>query len=288
MVRHTIQIVAITVLALVCIFYPFFPGRHDRLAVTLSMMAQMSGFAGLLLVPIGVLWLIFEAMKRGNKQDSVSRTNRGYFFALAALAGSFVVAGGVALAALIHTGPSLGLIVLISWACIVRRNMPALERIKNRELGGFNPTPLYLIFVPCILVTAQLLCLKTAVEFSRRRAIHGSAEFISAIEAYRTVYGRYPLSLASVHHDYDPPVVGVERYHYEPSGDTYQVFFEQFTYPVGTQEFVMYNPLDKHLMIVHNQDLLESHQEQVDRERTFHARAARDAGVRHWKYFWFD
>src|SRR5688572_4113309 len=105
MVRHTIQIVAITVLALVCIFYPFFPGRHDRLAVTFSMMAQMSGFAGLLLVPIGVLWLIFEVMKRGNKQDSVSRTNRGYFFALAALAGSFVVAGGVALAALIHIGP---------------------------------------------------------------------------------------------------------------------------------------------------------------------------------------
>jgi hypothetical protein len=54
------------------------------------------------------------------------------------------------------------------------------------------------------------------------------------------------------------------------------------------REFVMYNPLDKHAMIVHNQDLLESSQEQVDRERTFHARAARDAGVRHWKYFWFD
>jgi hypothetical protein len=288
MVRHTIQIVAITVLALLCIFYPFFPGPHDRLAVTLSMMAQMLGFAGLLLVPVGVFWLIFELTKRGSQQDSVSRTDRGYFFALAALAGFFVVAVGVALAALIHTGPSLGLVVLIAWACILRRIMPALERLKNPELGRFNPTPLYLIFVPCILVIAQLLFFRTAVEFSRRHAIHGSADFISAIEAYRTAHGSYPLSLASVHHDYDPFVVGVERYHYEPNGNTYNVFFEQVTYPIGMQEFVMYNPLDKQVMIVHNQDLLESSQEQVDRERTFHARAARDAGVRHWKYFWFD
>jgi hypothetical protein len=26
----------------------------------------------------------------------------------------------------------------------------------------------------------------------------------------------------------------------------------------------------------------------VEQERNYHRRAARDAGVRHWKYFWFD
>jgi len=66
------------------------------------------------------------------------------------------------------------------------------------------------------------------------------------------------------------------------------VFFEQPTFPIGTQEFVMYNPLDEHVMIVHNQDLLESPADQVEQERRFHARAARDAGVLRWKYFWFD
>ena len=64
--------------------------------------------------------------------------------------------------------------------------------------------------------------------------------------------------------------------------------FEQFTYKIGTQEFVMYNPRDTHTMIVHNQDTLESGQAQVEAERAFHARAAHDAGVLHWKYFWFD
>lgn len=80
----------------------------------------------------------------------------------------------------------------------------------------------------------------------------------------------------------------MERYHYESHGHAYNVFFEQPTFPIGTQEFVMYNPIDKHEMIVHNQDLLESPPTQVERERGFHARAARDAGVLHWKYFWFD
>lgn len=83
-------------------------------------------------------------------------------------------------------------------------------------------------------------------------------------------------------------IVDVERYRYEPHGQSYNVFFEQPTWRIGTQEFVMYNPRDEHVMIVHNQDLLESTQEEVDRERNFHGRAARDAGVRHLKYVWFD
>ena len=41
----------------------------------------------------------------------------------------------------------------------------------------------------------------------------------------------------------------------------------------------MYNPVDRHVMIVHNQDLLESPLDQVAQERAFHARAARDAGL---------
>jgi hypothetical protein len=40
-------------------FYPFLPGTHDRLAVTLSMMAQALGLAGLPLVLVGVAWLLY-------------------------------------------------------------------------------------------------------------------------------------------------------------------------------------------------------------------------------------
>lgn len=288
-IRHTLQLAAITILAVACMFYPFMPGTHDRLAATLSMMAQVLGLTGLLMVPIGILWLTYElAILRARRQGSVPRTKRGHWLAFCAMAASAVVAAGVALAAGIYTGPSLAIAVLILWASIIRRAVASVRRMRIADDAPFNPAPLYLILVPCILVIARLTFLPAAVEFSRKRAIEGSAQFISAIEAYRAAHGRYPVSLASVHHDYDPPTVGVERYYYEPHGQAYNVFFEQPTFPIGMQEFVMYNPVDEHVMIVHNQDLLVSPPEQVEQERSFHGRAARDAGVPHWKYFWFD
>jgi hypothetical protein len=257
------------------------------MAVTLSMMAQALGFVGVIVVPIGVIWLIHELVERAKGSGSPGQKDKGRYFALAALAASALVGVAVSLAAMLNA-ISLGLIVLVAWTCATWRALSTVQRMKFVERTRFHPAPVYLVLVPSILVIAQLMFFKAAVESSRSRAMGGAADFIHAIETYRDLHGRYPLSLASVHHDYDPPVIGVERYHYEPHGDAYNVFFEQFTYPLGTQEFVMYNPLDEHVMIVHDQDLLESPREQVDRERSYHARAAHDAGVPHWKYFWFD
>jgi hypothetical protein len=268
-------------------FYPFMPGPYDRMAVTLSGMARIFGVAGLLLVPVGMVWLIHELVKRRRRRDSVPHAVKSHWFAVCALAASLVVGVAVALASM-RTGPSLAISVLILVMYGVWRTAPAVKQLKSDGYTGFNPTPLYLIIVPAIVATAQFTLLEAAVEISRDRTIMGSTRFINAIEGYRAVHGRYPPSLESVHHDYDPPTVGVERYRYEPHGQSYNVFFEHLTWPIGTQEFVMYNPRDEHVMTVHNQDLLESRQDQVDRERQFHARAARDAGAPHWKYFWFD
>ena len=287
MIRHSLQIGVITILALASLFYPFMPGSYDRMAVTFSGMAQVLGVSGVLLIPIGISWLIYDLVNRRPRRDSVPLPAKSYWFAVSALAASVVAGVGIALAS-VHTSPSLSIAVLILVAYGARRAARAVKRLKATGSSGFNPIPLYLIIVPGIVATAHLVFLKTAVEISRKRTIMGSTEFINAIEAYRVAYGHYPPTLESVHHDYDPPTIGVERYRYEPQGESYNVFFEQLTWPIGTQEFVMYNPRDEHVMIVHNQDLLESPQAQVDDERRFHARAGRDTGVAHWKYFWFD
>lgn len=288
-IRHTLQLAAIVVLVLACMFYPFMPGTHDRLAVTLSIMAQALGFAGLVMVPIGILWLISElATLRERRPGLAPRPAKRHWFAFAAMAASAVPAAVVAFAAAAATGPSLAVAVVLLWGYVIRRTFASVTRQRIADVVRVNPAPLYLILVPCIVVTARLTLLPAAVEFSRTRTIEGAAQFVRAIDAYRSTHGRYPASLASVHHDYDPPTIGVERYHYEPHGRAYNVFFEHPTFPLGTQEFVMYNPAQEHVMMVHNQDLLEAPAELVEQERRFHARAARDAGVPHWKYFWFD
>lgn len=286
MTRHALQIGAITILALASMFYPFMPGTYDRMAVTLSGIAQISAVAGLLLVPLGTVWLLYEITLHRRRRGSVPQAAKRYWFAVCSLAALVVLGAGVVLASL-QAGPSLAIGVLLL-SVYAGRQVFAMKPLHSGAYSGFHPAPMYLIIVPGILATAYFGFLRTAVEISRHRTILGSTQFVSAIEAYHAAHGRYPPSLESVHHDYDPPTVGVERYRYEPHGQSYNVFFEQPTWPIGTQEFVMYNPRDEHMMIVHNQDLLESPQQQVEGERSFHASRARDAGIRHWKYFWFD
>ncbi|MCI0363370.1 MAG: hypothetical protein L0219_05775, partial [Phycisphaerales bacterium] len=270
-----------------CMFYPFLPGKYDAMSVSLSMIAQGMGLTGLLLVPIGVLWLIYELAKRSARAGGDSRKHKGNFFALAAIGASFVVAVAAAMGAVDKMGWSIAVVVLAAWAYWAWRCWRRLRVFRNSGVGAFNPAPLYLIFIPSVLVLAQFTLIKHAVEFSRKRAIMGSAEFINAIEAYRNVHGRYPFSLASEHYDYEPPIIGIERYHYEPSGNAYNVFFEQFiTFPLGTREFVMYNPLDEQVLASHDSDrLLWTPEQQAARPGYY---AVHDASSPHWKYFWFD
>jgi hypothetical protein len=126
------------------------------------------------------------------------------------------------------------------------------------------------------------------VEFSRNRAIHNSAPLIAAIEQHRAKNGRYPTSLHSVAQDYHPGVMGVDKYRYEPHGEAYNLFFEQFSDKFGTQEFVVYNPLDEQVMTVHAADLLEMTPQQLALDRTRGYYAVNNASQPHWKYFWFD
>ncbi|HKX46752.1 MAG TPA: hypothetical protein VJP77_08620, partial [Planctomycetota bacterium] len=125
-----------------------------------------------------------------------------------------------------------------------------------------------------------------AVAASRERAIANAAPLIEALEGYRARHGRYPTSLLALHGDVDPGVVGVERYRYEPSGDAYNLVFEQPALDLATQELVVYNPRDEHVATGHALDLLEFTGRDLELRRGHYAEHA--ARQPHWKYFWFD
>ena len=268
---------AITLLILACIFLPFLPGSYDGLAVTLSGMAQLFGMGGLILVPIGLAWLICEHRKQKGK---------GYYFAAASVVALSIIAVIACVGVIDNIGFSLVIIVLALWAYCVSRIVPKLKLLKYAESGTFNPAPLYLVFIPIAVFVFQLILVDPAIEFSRNYAIAQSAELIDNIEEYRIANGHYPKSLLAEHQDYEPSVIGIKQYYYEPNGEAYNLFFEQFTNRFGTREFVMYNKLDEHTMIAHDSDILEWTPEELRERRGWYA--VHDALHTHWKYFWLD
>jgi hypothetical protein len=287
MIIHFVRIVGITSLLVLCMFYPFLPGEYDGLAVALSTMAQVFGVVGMLLVPVGALWLLHELRRRARIKRNLPDKDRSYGFVLASVVVGSFIAIAVALLAAISIGLFLGFLPLALWFYIIFRLTSRLKLLKNAEAENINPTPFYLIFLPIAVLIFQLTFTAPATEFSRNYAIMNSAELINEIENYHTVHGRYPDSLLAVNKDYHPSVVGIEQYHYAPNEDAYNLFFEQPTFlldNLGTREFVVYNKLDEHVIPSHVYWILIWTPEELATRQGWYA--VHDASSAHWKYFW--
>jgi len=259
---------------------PFLPGRYDSLAVPVSGMAQIFGTVGLLLVPVGALWVASGYWSR--------LAGKQYGIAITALIASSFVWLIVSLSALMSS-LLLGLGVIGLWIYVVARVLPRLKLLKSATTQPTSAVAFYLLFVPVAVVLLQLAVVGSAVEFSRNRAITNSAELIREIEEYRNANGHYPKSLLAEHQDYQPSVIGINQYYYEPSGDAYNLFFEQPTFLLanpGTREFVVYNKRDQQTMIAHDSDILRWTPEQLQQRRGWYA--VHDTSRPHWKYFWLD
>lgn len=280
---------AVTALIALSMAWPFFPGAYDGLALPLSTMVQGAGVVGLLLVPIGFMWFFAERRGRTRNAPGVQASARRYLFAVASCmvgaAGALMVSiMGFALA-----GPSLAVLTAALTLAIAWRVIPALRRIKAGECPPQTFVPHYLIALPLASVLMQVVLGGPLTSWSRRHAIASSSTFIQDIERYRAKNGTYPVSLAAMWKDYYPDVVGVEKFHYARAGDAYNLFFEQPRFlldRIGTREWVVYNPTDDHRMYSHTSWFLLLTPEQQETSQGWYE--ARDAGVPHWKSFWFD
>ena len=288
MTLHIVRIGGLAMLIVLCTFYPYLPGQHDTLAVPLSALAQTIGAVGLLLVPVGALWLAYELRKRARRKKNLSSKARGYYFALASMIASSIVAIVGSFGAFMVLSVSLALLTLGLWLYIVVRLIPRLKLLKKAEAAAFNPAPLYLVFIPGIVFILQITLAAPATEFSRNRSITQTAEVIGDIEHYHSAHGRYPSSLLALHKDYHPYVIGIEQFHYAPNGDAYNLYFEQpkFLFDFGLREIVMYNKLDEHFIVSHAAWILTGPPEEVQIRRGWHAVHA--ASSPHWKYQTFD
>jgi hypothetical protein len=280
MIKHTLGIVAAIALVVFCTLLPFLPGSYDGLAVALSEMAHMFGTVGLILVPIGLLWIAANRSERLIQKRAL--------FPLAALFASTLVWAALWLAAIMQSGFVLGFAIVALWVCVLRKAWTTFRRIDNSSPPRASAVPLYLIAVPVVVALLQWAFVERAVESSRNRAILNSAPLLAAIEDHRARNGKYPASLLAEWPDYGPNVIGIREYRYEPHGEGFNLVFEQFNYRFGTREFVVYNPRDEHVMTAHASDILSLTPAQLALERTRGHNASYDLPQPHWKIFWFD
>lgn len=276
---HLLRITAAIAAIIFCTILPFVPGRYDSLAAPLSLMAQLFGKVGLLLVPVGAAWFASERWGRLARMRNL--------VVITALITSTAVWGIVSLGGFLES-VILGLGASAVGAYLVLR---VVRRIRTGTASiPRTPSilPVYFVIVPVAVAVLQFALAHPVVEFSRDRAIRNSAPLIADIERYRTANGRYPESLVAVNRDYLPRVIGIKEYRYEPRGSAYNVLFEQITLSLGTVEIVMYDPRDEQVMTSHALDVLQLTPEQLAIDQSRGHYAVHDARQPHWKYFWFD
>ena len=281
MTRHFIAIISITAFIVLCMFLPFLPGRYDSLSPTLSFMTQLFSFAGLLLVPLGLLWLGYEF----RKQKGESKKKTKHFFIATFLTIGFVTII-ISLGALLNYNVSFGILFLaVCLSLLTRIYLKQLAK-RNYDHLNFNPIPLYLIIIPLIVAVVRFTLLSKGVEFSRNYAIKKSEPLITAIEAYHAKNGSYPLSLQALHSDILPGIIGIKQYYYEPNGNGYNLYFKQFSDEMDVEEIVMYNKLDEHAFAAHLLDILEYSGQELTLRRGDRRRYRLSSP--HWIYIKFD
>ena len=267
------------IVVIVATFLPFFPGGHDPLAVPLSAMAWALGRVGLLLVPVGGLWLWASTGRESRPAPPawLVRITLGacILIAMVTVLVGFASSGSQVLAAV--TAVFLGLLT-------IRLG----RRLRSTQAGASRPrmAAAILVVAPLVVLAAQTMLVDAVTTQARNRVIANGAPLIAEIERYRERRGAYPESLFSIWGDYKPSTVGVERYHYERSGETYNVIFREPSLGFGTRRFVVYNPRDTQRVTVHEQDRLLLDEAALDADNAGYT-VIETLPQPHWKVFLF-
>jgi hypothetical protein len=195
-----------------------------------------------------------------------------------------LIALGIIVAASAHNQLLLGVTVGVATIIGVRKAQQWPQAVLEHAVT--NQVPIYLLCVPLILVTFRITVLPRAAEWSRERAIEHSSPLIAEIESFRQRRGQYPVSLQSLNRDVPTGVVGIERFHYEPNGEAYSLFFVRPHIQLDAKEVVMFNPRDEHRFTSHELDILQYDDEQLDLRRG--DRRRRRLTHPHWISILFD
>lgn len=274
-VKHILILVLISCIVLIGIFLPYTRGDYDHFAVGLSYLLQFSAFTSLLLVPVGLIWIIMDFVNRRNNEAMKYPS----YLRKIALVMTVIIIVAAALGAFASQSRFLAITILgTGFFMLISRKKINVLSVPN------NVLPYYFIIIPLTVVFTRLTFLEKVKDKSTDFVIKQSELLIQDIEAYKQINGHYPVSLQSTIEDYHTSISGIPRFHYELKGAAYNIYFEQVSNMLGTEEIVMYNKLGEQEMTVHNQDLLR-----IPYDSILHGHHKVMALPDHnWKVFYFD
>jgi hypothetical protein len=271
--RHIIVLVVLWAFFTLGIIYPFMSGDFDRLAMPLSTIIQGFGIIGIIPSLFGLIWLLMPSKFKSFSIISI------YLFGFLIVFFTFF--------AYLISGILFGISILLILGLLLLKYRQRIIVPFEREAIAF--VPIYLIVLPVSILTVQLLIAKPITDWSRDRTISNSNDYVKDIEIFYSKNGYYPTTLQAMYKDYYPNTVGVEKFHYLPFKNSYNLSFEQPRFLLdifGTKEWVVYNPKDEHRVYSHTSwFLLLSPQESEIRQGWY---SSANTKHKHWKSFYFD
>jgi len=274
---------------LVVMIFPFMPGKYDPLAIALSSFVQIYSGLGLITVIPASLWLLRNIKYPTNvvPNDSLLLKRRIIFKVYFWL--NFVILLLVILFTGYGLSSTLGIAHFISLVYFSGKMLKKIIDPKSHRLLFSVCLPAALALLPLLLFVFQMVLDRPLTTMSRNRAIRNSRELVDEIERFNQSYGVYPHTLNAIHMDFSTGIAGIEKYHYTYDKSSYNIYFEQprfFFDRVGTREFVVYNPHDRHLMMSHTVWHMIMEPYQLMNGQGWYE--SLETGHPHWKRFMFD
>ncbi|MDR1532482.1 MAG: hypothetical protein LBS62_09970 [Clostridiales bacterium] len=291
---HTIKALAVGIMTILAILFPFMPGEYDSLAVMISLEAQMFAYVSILFIPLGIAWLLYNLAVRKNGGESKNRPEVSAPKAFAVCAAvivtlCFVVSIFAAIggAGSFRGSAALGILLLVCYAFLLfTKIIPKLTALKQDGGRKRSISPVCVILIPAAVLSFRFAFAAPLAEYSKNTAIEQAGVMIGDIEAYYLQYGFYPNSIQGLWKDYSTGVIGIEKYYYETNGEAYNLFFENFPSDITAREIVMYNKLDEHVIRSHPSFMFSLPPDEFERYRGYFSE--RSLPQEHWKSYLFD
>lgn len=241
-----VKLCAMNLLLVLIIVFPFLPGPPSGLVLVLSVLGQITGFLGLVFLPVAVTWTILELRRQIKIRKGVVYNGSSYGYSILVLVLCTLIYSLVVLALFPTAGILSGSMAVVVGVFFFVLALRGINRTQKHPGKKFNMVPLYFLTLPVIAFFARSFVLGPVSDFSREYAIERSQPLIASIEAYRMEKGEYPETLAALgeKNTGKPFIIGISEYRYNRIDGQYSLSFSQWLDFGSLEEIVLYDKTD--------------------------------------------